>query len=67
MGGLFSAPKQPPLPAPPPVPSRNDAERSAEMQADIFRRRRGRAANYLGMGVGGDTSGVTATKVLLGQ
>lgn len=71
MGGLFKGPK-PPKPAqppePPPPPVREDAEAVAENNANMLRRRRGRAASILTADAGDSASNpVTAAAQLLGQ
>lgn len=58
MGALFSSPKIPEMPTPPPVPTVDDA-REGQQAKDKLRRRRGMAATILtsNEGVKGMTSG----------
>lgn len=72
MGGVFSKPKMPAMPAPAPVvPTPTvDQSRMDQDRADIMRRRRGRAATVLAGKDGGGSdlpAGAVAAKSLLGQ
>lgn len=60
--GLFKKPK---LPAPAPMPTRDDAARAA-MKEDNLRKRRGGAADIL-TGTGGAEAAATGAKTLVGQ
>lgn len=70
MGGIFSGPKAPPPPAPIEMPKTPVVDQTIidRDQADVMRRRRGRAATMLTGSEGGMvSSGNVAAKTLLGQ
>lgn len=68
MGALFSkpkVPKAPPVVAPPPVPTVDDAAKNTQ-EADLLRRRRGRAASMVNGASGDASTPSVGTKMLLG-
>jgi hypothetical protein len=69
MSGIFSKPKMPPPPAPIEMPKTPvvDQAQIGRDQADMLRRRRGRAATVLTDGGGAVGAGSVAAKSLLGQ
>jgi hypothetical protein len=67
--GLFSKPDVPQLPAPaapPPPPTIEDASLKGQQDADMLKKRRGRAATIL-TGQDGAAAPNVATKALLGS
>lgn len=65
MGGKQKTPDLPPLTTAPGAPTEDDARKSAE-QADMLRRRKGRAATILTSQTGDTSTTNVGTKTLLG-